>query len=62
MIFQVKVVKGNDEMYSCIWHFLSRIGEHISVIGRMYKVVDIVYEMKPGTYKGQPVIVRVIDS
>lgn len=56
MIFNVKFV--NEQFYwyaSGTLRFLPRIGEEVSLAGDHFVVVNIIYDIKGGTYSGQDV-------
>ena len=56
MTFNVTFVSENGSWYaSATLHFLPRIGEEISLAGDHVVVVNIIYDIKRGTYSGQDV-------
>lgn len=60
MIFKVLVLCNGKELCRSAWVFMPRIGEHIKLLGRIFKVSDVLYELKDGQYGAQPVTVNVV--
>ena len=60
MKFDVQVMLYIDKICLGEWSFVPRIGEHIQLLENAFRVVDVIYEIKDGTYKNQPIIVTVV--
>ena len=56
MMFNVSFVSEKSSwVASATLHFLPRIGEEVNLAGDHFVVVNIIYDIRMGTYSGQDV-------
>ena len=59
-MFNVTILCGNINIGTATWNFLPKIGEGISILKKVYRVINVVYIFdQAGTSNGVEVVIDV---